>query len=184
MDMEVLDPLNEFRIRCVEDGKTNPANDKTISKLRQNGTMVPGDRAKRGEWASDLNISDYSKNNVDVIYFTGCKTSFDKDMWKIASKTISLLQKAGINFGIAGSSETCCGGRAYQMGYKEDFLNQAKSNVEMIRKSGAKYLITGCADCYQAFKVLYDKFNLKGDIEVLHSTEYLARLINTGKIYP
>jgi Fe-S oxidoreductase len=184
MDMEVLDPLTEFRIKSIEDGKTNPIHDKIIATLRKSGTMVPGAPEKRSEWASGMNIKDYSTNKVEVIYYAGCKTSFDKNMWKVARSTASLLQKAGVNFGIADGNETCCGGRAYQMGYKGEFLNQAKKNMEMFKKSGAKYLVTGCADCYQAFKVLYDKFNLKGDIEVLHSTEYLARLIKTGKIKP
>jgi Fe-S oxidoreductase len=45
-------------------------------------------------------------------------------------------------------------------------------------------LVTGCAHCYQAFKVLYDRFGLKGDLEVLHTTEYFARLIKEGKLKP
>jgi Fe-S oxidoreductase len=105
-------------------------------------------------------------------------------MWKLAKTTARLLQKAGVNFGIAGENETCCGGRAYQMGYKEDFLAQAKKNMAMIKKSGAKTLVTGCADGYHAFKVLYDKFDLKGSLEVLHVSEYLARLIKDGKLKP
>jgi len=44
--------------------------------------------------------------------------------------------------------------------------------------------VTGCADCYYAFKVLYDRFGLKGKLEVLHSTEYLARLIRENKLKP
>ena len=30
MDMEVLEPIQEFRIKGVEDGKTNPALDKVL----------------------------------------------------------------------------------------------------------------------------------------------------------
>ena len=45
-----------------------------------------------------------------------------------------------------------------------------------------KTLVTGCADGYQAFKVLYDKFSLKGDLEVLHITEYIDKLIKEGKL--
>ena len=45
-------------------------------------------------------------------------------------------------------------------------------------------LVTGCADCYYAFKVLYDKFDLKGKLEVLHTTEYFDRLIKEGKLKP
>jgi Fe-S oxidoreductase len=103
-------------------------------------------------------------------------------MQKLAKATAKILQKAGVNFGIAGDAETCCGGRAYQMGYREDFLNQAKKNMALIKKAGVKTLVTGCADGYQAFKVLYDKYNLKGDLEVLHITEYIDRLIKQGKL--
>jgi Fe-S oxidoreductase len=184
MDMEVIEPINEIRISCVESGHTHPALDKVINSLRKQGTMIPGARAKRGQWAAGLNIKDCTKEKVDVIFHVGCLASYNKSMWKLAKTTVKLLQKAGVNFGIAGENETCCGGRAYQMGYKEDFLNQAKKNIVMIKKSGAKMLVTNCADGYHAFKVLYDKINLKGDLEVLHITEYLARLIKQGKLKP
>ena len=171
MDMEVLEPISEFRLKCVEDGKTNPALDKVIAGLRKTGTMVPGARGKRGEWATGLDLKDATKVKVDVLYHVGCLTSYDKDMQKLAKATVKILQKAGVNFGIAGDAETCCGGRAYQMGYKDDFLAQAKKNMALVKKSGAKTIVTGCADGYQAFKVLYDKFDLKGNLEVLHISE-------------
>ena len=184
MDMEVLEPINEFRLKCVEDGQTNPALEKVINSLRKQGTMITGARGKRGDWAAGLNLKDATKEKVDVLYHAGCLTSYDKDMQKLAKATVKILQKAGVNFGIAGNAETCCGGRAYQMGYKEDFLNQAKKNMAMIKKAGIKTLVTGCADGYQAFKVLYDKYDLKGDLEVLHISEYIDKLIKDGKLKP
>jgi Fe-S oxidoreductase len=105
-------------------------------------------------------------------------------MWKVARAAVTLLQKAGVDLGIAGKDESCCGGRAYEMGYKDDFLRQATHNMEQFQKSGAEILVTGCSDCYYAFKVLYDKFHMRGDMEVLHNTEYLARLIKAGKLTP
>jgi Fe-S oxidoreductase len=184
MDMEVIEPMNEMRIDAVEKGHTNPALDKVINNLRKNGTMVPGAKAKRGDWAKGLNLKDFTQEKVDVIYHVGCQTSFNKDMWKLAQTTAKILQKAGVNFGIGGANELCCGGRAFQMGYKADFLKQAKANMAAIKKSGAKTLVTGCAEGYYAFKVLYDRFNLKGKLEVLHTSEYLARLISKGKLKP
>jgi Fe-S oxidoreductase len=181
MDMEVLEPISEFRMKCVEDGHANPALDKVISSLRKTGSMAPV-KGKRGDWAEGLNLKNATKEKVDVLYHVGCLTSYDKDMQKLAKATAKILQKAGVNFGIAGDAETCCGGRAYQMGYKEDFLNQAKKNMALIKKAGVKTLVTGCADGYQAFKVLYDKFDLKGDLEVLHISEYIDRLIKKGKL--
>ncbi len=182
MDMEVLLPINEFRIKCVEDGHTSPALDKVIGSLRQQGTLVAGARGKRGAWAEGLGVKDATKEKVEVYYHAGCLSSYDKDYQKLAKATVKILKKAGVDFGIGYENETCCGGRAFQMGYKEDFLNQARKNMDMLKKAGVKTLVTGCADGYQAFKVLYDKYGLRDGLEVLHTSEYLARLIEQGKL--
>ncbi|MFH0810980.1 MAG: (Fe-S)-binding protein [Pseudomonadota bacterium] len=184
MDMEVLEPINETRLQCVADGHTIPALDKTIDSLHKQGTMVPGARARRADWAAGLNVKDYTRQNVSVIYHAGCRTAYDPDLWKVARDTVALLNKAGIDFGIAYTKEPCCGSRAYQTGYKEDFLNQARANAALWEKSGTGIVVTGCADCYYGFKVLYDKFNLKGKVEVLHTTEYLARLLRADRLKP
>ena len=182
MDMEVLLPINEFRIRCVEDGHTHPALDKLINSLRKQGTMVPGAKGKRAAWAQGLGLKDATKERVAVYYHVGCLTSYDKNYQKLAKATAKILKRAGVDFGIGYENESCCGGRAFQMGYKDDFLKQAKKNMDMLKKAGVKTLVTSCADGYQAFKVLYDKYNLKGDLEVLHISQYLARLIKEGKL--
>ena len=181
--MEVLEPIHEFRIKCVEDGKTSPALDKAIVNLRRQGSMIPA-TGGRGDWASGLNLKDATKEKVDVLYHVGCLTSYDKGLQKLAKATVKILQKAGVNFGIAGDAETCCGGRAYQMGYREDFLNQARKNMAMINTAGAKTVVTSCADGYQAFKVLYDKHGLKGDLQVFHISEYVDKMIAEGRLKP
>jgi Fe-S oxidoreductase len=182
MDMEVLEPISEFRMQCVADGKTNPALDKVIANLSKQDSMIPGAKSKRGEWAAGLDIKDATKENVDVLFHVGCLTSFDKNMQKLAKATAKILQKAGVNFGIFGNNENCCGGRAYQMGYPDAFMAQAKKNMDMIKKAGVKTLVTGCADGYHAFKVLYDRYNLKGELKVMHISEYIDKLIRDGKL--
>jgi Fe-S oxidoreductase len=184
MEMEVNEPIQEFRIQTVEAGHTVPALDKVVASMKKANTMIPGAASKRAEWADGLNLKDFTKEKVDVIYHVGCQTSFNPDMWKLAKATAKVLTKAGVKFGIGGANELCCGGRALQMGYREDFLAQAKKNMAQIKKSGAKILVTGCADCYNAFGVLYDQYDLKGDLVVMHTTEYFAKLIKEGKLKP
>jgi len=184
MDMEVLKPILETRTRCVENGHTLPVLDRLANSLRTQGHMVPGTKINREDWLEGKAIKNYTSQQCEVIFHAGCRTCFNKDMWKVAQQTIDLLEKAGVDIGIAGDNESCCGGRAYQMGYKEDAIKQAEKNMAVYKKAGVKTLITGCADCYHAFKVLYDEFGLKGELEVLHSTEYLLRLIEEGKLKP
>lgn len=183
MDMEVLEPIHEFRIKTIEDGHTNPALDKVIAGLKKTGAMVPV-KGKRGDWAKGLNIKDATKEKVEVLLHVGCLVSYDTEMQKLAKSTVKILQKAGVDFGIAGDAETCCGGRAYQMGYKDVFMAQAKKNAAVIKKSGAKTVVTICADGYQAIKVLYDRYNLRDYVEVLHISEYIDKLIKDGKLKP
>ncbi len=176
MDMDVLDPINEMRIACVESGRTLPVLDRLRDNLRKSGVMV-GKRAGLGEWAAGL------EKKTKVVYHAGCRARSDKEQWKVPRATLTLLKKAGVDVGIA-RGELCCGGRAYEMGYKEDFLKQAAKKMDQLRKSGAETLVTGCADCFHTLSVLYDRFAMKGDMEVLHTTEYLNRLIKEGRIEP
>ena len=83
MDMEVLQPITEFRIKCNEDGKTNSTLDKVINGLKKSGSMVPV-KGKRGAWATGLKIKDATKEKVDVLYHVGCLTSYDPNMQKLA----------------------------------------------------------------------------------------------------
>jgi heterodisulfide reductase subunit D len=184
MDMEVLRPIQEVRIRAVEDGHAHPALGKVVERMRSTGSMVPSGKTRRGEWAKGLGITDATKKKVDVLYHVGCLTSFDKDMQGLAQATARILEKGGVAFGIAGDAETCCGGRAYEMGHQADFLAQAEKSMEVIRQSGARTLVTSCAVCYQAYAVLYDRFELKGDLEVLHTSQLIARLLDEGTLKP
>ena len=101
MDMNVTEPIVEFRLKCNQDGKTNPALDKVIDGLRKQGSMVPA-KGKRGAWSAGLKVKDATREKVDVLYHVGCLTSFDSDKQKLAKATVKILQKVGINFGIAG----------------------------------------------------------------------------------
>jgi Fe-S oxidoreductase len=181
MDIEVMQPINEFRIECVRDGQTHPALEKVIDGLRKTNSMVPV-VGKRGDWAAGMNLKNVVKDKVEVLFHVGCATSFNPSLHKLAQATAKILTAADIDFGISGDAEVCCGGRAYQMGYEEAAINQAKQNMAMIKKAGVQTLVTGCADGYQAFKVLYDKFGLRGDLEVLHITEYIDKLIKEGQL--
>jgi Fe-S oxidoreductase len=184
MDMEVFEPISETRISCVENGLTVPIFEKMMAGFRRNGRLVQPGKTQGKSWFQGFKVKDYTRQKVDVIFHVGCRTSADESLWKVARANLALLQKAGIDVGIAGTEEKCCGGRAYYLGYKTDFLKQAEQNMKRFARSGARILVTGCAECYQAFKVLYDRFGFKGNLEVLHTTEFFERLVREGKLAP
>ncbi len=183
-DIEPLQCMQEMRIKCVQDGQGDPAHMLAVQGLRKEDNMLQGLKAERGRWADGLPAKRLSKERAEVAFHAGCRYSFDEELWPTARGALSLLLDAGIDVGIMERDEVCCGGRAYEMGYMGELAKYAEHNREAFKEAGVKSIVTPCSDCYQAFKVLYDKIGQKTDVEVLHITEYLHRLIKEGKIKP
>jgi Fe-S oxidoreductase len=182
-DMEPLAVSQELRIKAVEDGQLHPAHMLIIDGLRKEDNMLQAKKADRGNWAKGLNVKNITEDKTAVYFHTGCRYSFDEELWPVVKSAARLLQKAGVDFAIAGKDENCCGGRAYEMGYQGEFTKYAENNLEMLKNAGIKTVVTCCADCYYAYKVLYPKMmGAKSDLKVLHITEYLDQLIKDGKL--
>ena len=184
MEFDVLEPLYAVREECVKHGQTVPVWDKLVAGMAKGAPTLLEPKGKRGQWAQNLDVKDAAKEKVDVVYHAGCLASHDAASGKVAASAVSLLQKAGLTVGIAKDKELCCGGRAYEMGYKDEALAQAELNVSSFKESGAKEIVTGCAHCYQYFKVLYPKLGLDHGLKVTHITEYLSDLVAAGKLKP
>jgi Fe-S oxidoreductase len=181
-DLEPLQVMQELRIKCVEEGQLIPAHMLVIDGLRKEDNMIQKLKADRGKWPEGIGIKNLTNEKAEVAFHAGCRYSFDEDLWPVVRAGLTLLRSSGIDVGIMGNEETCCGGRAYEMGYEGELIKYAEHNTELWKNAGVKTVVTACSDCYQTFKVLYDKIGKKPPIEILHITEYLDKLIKEGKI--
>ena len=137
--------------------------------------------ATRADWAKDLNLKILAENpDVDYLLFVGCAGSFDERNKKVTRSLVGLLQKAGVNFGILGAEEICCGETARRMG--NEYLAQIlmQQNIELFNKYEIKKIITLCPHCFNTFKNEYHQFG--GNYQVFHHTEFLWGLLKEGKL--
>jgi Fe-S oxidoreductase len=181
-DLEPLQLMQELRIKCVEDGKLLPIHMLVIEGLRKEDNMMMALKADRARWADGLDVKNLAEESAEVLYHAGCRYSYDEELQPIARAGLTLLKDVGLDIGIMVGEESCCGGRAYELGYAGELTKYAEHQIETWRTAGVKTVVTPCADCYAAFKVLYDKIGMKPDIEIFHITQYLDRLIKEGKI--
>jgi len=119
---------------------------------------------------------------VDVLYWVGCVVAFDPQKHKIANDICRLLEKCGINYGVLGGDEKCCGDPARIMGQEMLFQQTAKEQVELLKQREFKVLLTGCPHCYNVLKHEYKQFG--GDFNVVHHSEYIRDLLNRGALKP
>jgi Fe-S oxidoreductase len=181
-DIEPLQLMQELRMKCVEDGQLIPAHTPFIECLRKEDNMMQRLKADRGEWAKGMDVKDLTKEKAEVYFHAGCRYSFDEGLEHAVRSGLTLLKDAGVDIGIMGRAEICCGGRAYELGYEDELIKYALRHEKGLKKAGIKTIVTPCAHCYQTMKVLYDKVGQKSEMEVLHITEYLYQLIKKGKI--
>jgi Fe-S oxidoreductase len=184
-NVEPLNILRELRVKVVEDGQSDPVHMATIKYLKREDNVFGRPKAERSKWAEVLAIKDALEEKTEVYLHVGCHYSYDEELWPIIRGAARVLQEAGVDFGIAKKEEVCCGGRAFNMGYKQELASYAESLVGRVKEAGSKILVTSCSDCYGAFKQLYPMIGQNfQDVEVLHITEYIDRLMKEGKIKP
>jgi Fe-S oxidoreductase len=183
-DLDPLEVMLELRAKCVEEGQVLPAHMVMIESLKSDDNTLGELKAERGKWAEGLDVKDITKEKADVLYFAGCRYSFDQDLRKIARDALSLLKNAGVDVGISGKEEACCGGRAFEIGYRGELTKYAEHNMETWKAAGVRTVVTPCSDCYGTFKFHYSRLGKEMNFEVLHITEYLDRLIKEGSLKP
>jgi len=117
---------------------------------------------------------------ADIIYFVGCTSSYRQK--NIASATANILKKLGINFTIS-KDEWCCGSPLQRTGQSKIAKECAEHNIEIMKKTGAKRVVTSCAGCYRMLAKDYkERYELDYDFEIIHFPDFLLDLLNKGEL--
>jgi len=143
------------------------------------GNPLQGERGKRADWARDLPVKTFAEG-MEVLYFVGCYLSYDPRMKKVAVATADILNRAGVDFGILGASESCCGESIRKTGSEEVFRKLAKDNIKTFIDHGVKKIVVSSPHCYHTFKNEYPEFMV--NFEVVHFAQYLYELVQAGRL--
>ncbi|MCU0289932.1 MAG: heterodisulfide reductase-related iron-sulfur binding cluster [Acidobacteria bacterium] len=144
--------------------------------------------SSRAEWAEGLDVKTLANNpDATVMYWAGCAGSFDEKGKKVSHALVKILNEAGVNFGILGRDENCCGDQARRLGNEYLFQTMARANIEIFKNYNVKKILVTCPHCYNTFKNEYTKFaksigEENWEVEVVHHTEFIADLIKHGNL--
>jgi Fe-S oxidoreductase len=149
------------------------------ASLVAEGNPFSEEREKRADWAKEQSVKDFSEE-MEILYFPGCYLSYDPRLKKVAAATATILKKAGVDFGILGTRENCCGESIRKTGDEELFKRLAKENIKAFIEKGVKRILVSSPHCYHTFKNEYPEFMVH--FEVVHISQYLSELINEGRL--
>ncbi len=177
--VEIIDIMRALRRAVVTLGVGNvpDALKMSVKNIDTTGNPLAELSVERGKWAEDLGVKEFSPG-TEILYFPGCIPAYDNDVKKVAQATAKIFTNLGIDFGILGNEEKCCGESVRKAGYEDIFQNLATSNIRTFNNHAVSTIVVTSPHCYHTFKNEYPE--LGGKFHVLHITQYLAQLIEQG----
>ena len=147
--------------------------------LLDHGNPLGAERGERSAWAEGLPVKPFTEG-MGVLYFVGCYYSYDPRMKKVAAATVKILDKAGVDFGILGDRESCCGESIRKTGNEAAFKTLAKANIKAFIDSGVKRILVSSPHCYDSLLNEYPELMVR--FEVVHVSQFLLELIEQGRL--
>lgn len=153
---------------------------RTVSaSLASEGNPLNEKRADRAKWAEGLSVKPF-KEGMEFLYFACCYLCYDPRLKKVARATVELLKSAEVDFGILGTSESCCGESIRKTGNEALFKRLARENIKTFIDNGVKKILVSSPHCYHTFKNEYPEF--MANFEVVYISQYLAQLVAEGRL--
>jgi len=178
---KIIDIMRAMRSMIAETGAIPDTLKTVLGSCHSQGNPWSEPREKRMDWASGADVPVFTED-TEYLLFICCTSCYDMRSRKIALSMVELLKKAGVSFGVIGTEESCCGESVRKIGDEEGFTKLAQGNISLFKDKGVKKIITNSPHCYYTFTKEYPE--LGGEFEVYHSSQFLAKLVEEGKLSP
>jgi Fe-S oxidoreductase len=171
------------RFLVMEEADFPDSMQEAVMSLERRGHPFAGTQATRMDWAEGLNVRHVSDaRDAEVLLWVGCGGALVERNQRVTRATAQLLEQAGVSFAVLGREEKCSGDPARRIGNEFLFETLAKENVGRLNRHGVKRVVTACPHCFNTFKHEYPQYG--GRFEVYHHSEFLAKLVDEGRIRP
>ena len=151
-----------------------------IKSLENYGNPWQEPKTARKRWAKGLKGRRVVPGKTETLFYVGCTFALDRSLQEGPVALAHLMELAGEDYGLLLEDEVCCGSTVKRVGNSKLFEKLRKENEKRLRETGAKRIVTACSGCYKTLKQDYP--GLGRDVEILHSTEYLSRLLTSGRL--
>ncbi len=139
--------------------------------------IAPSERTK---WSGSMAVKPFAPGETEYLLFVGCAGAFDSRQKQVTVSVATILDRAGISWGILGKDENCCGDSLRRLGNEYVFDKMARENVQLFQQRGVKKIITSCPHCFTTLKNDYRQYGL--EVEVIHHSQLIRDLLASGTL--
>jgi Fe-S oxidoreductase len=181
-DVKPSEVIIDMRSLLVEEGRIPVSIQKALENtfVQKNPWGKP--KSKRGDWLEkvDFKVPHVSETSEKRLLFTCCIEAYDPRCMVIPVNVAHILHRAGIEFGVLGEEESCCGNEIRRIGELGLFEELSEENKANFQEYGIKEIIALSPHCMNTFKKEYGETGIK----VSHYVEMLRSLLSEGLVKP
>lgn len=176
-DVHYSEFTRELRVLARETGRQGACTHGDTIHTWMRMMADPALKQNRLDWLTeDLQVSPTS----DTVYWVGCLPYYDVLFRKqgfqgvdIARATVRVLNALDI-VPVVLADERCCGHDLLWQGDVETFRRLAELNLELLRATGARRIVTTCPECAYTLKVDYPAYVGSTGMEIVHVSELIT----------
>ncbi len=128
---------------------------------------------QRDKFVQSAEVETFDPAKHEYLIWLGCAGAFEADYQKSMRSLFNILRAKGRTFGVL-SKEKCTGDPAKRTGNEYMYQELANDNIENLRSSGTKKIVTSCPHC---LKTIGHDYRLMGyEVEVVHSAQLVEEL--------
>jgi len=178
--VDIVGVIHSLREESYRERKVPPKLEGALWRVYEEGTAWEGKKVDRARWAEGLKVK--VGGPAKHLLYLDDAASFDPRAQRIAQSLVGIFNEIGVDFAILGEKEKSSGDEVYQIG-EGGFLEElAQSNIELFRAVGAEDIVTVSPHSDRIFRDVYPTY---GSLPpVLHYTEFLAELLDAGRLKP
>ena len=192
VDIEHIDHIDGMRRHQVLIESAFPQEASTLLKnLENKGNPWGMGESARAGWITELDfeipvVDGVIGDDIEYLFWVGCAGALEDRAKKTTKAIAELLHTAGVTFAVLGPAETCTGDPARRMGNEFVYSMLAQQNVDTLNEAGldkpGKTIVASCPHCFNTIANEYPQ--LGGNYQVIHHTQLLSKLVETGKLTP
>jgi heterodisulfide reductase subunit D len=177
--LEINNAIIKSRNLVAEQGMAPKLCGRLLDNLEEEGNPMGMPGEDRSLWYAET-AEEHRYRGNDVLYWPGCTTSYR--LPELVEATAEVLGAAGVDFGVLGDEEPCCGLILYLMGFWDEARGNAARVLETLSAGSPRVLVTSCAGCFYAFKRVYPHLGVTLPMRVMHSSTLFDALIREGRL--
>jgi len=179
-DVKPSEVIIEMRSALIENGSVPLALQKALENTFVQKNPWGRSRNKRAAWTEklDFEVRHISEQESKRLLFVCCIQAYDPRCMVIPVNVARILNKGGVEFGILGEEEACCGNEIRRVGEFGLFEELQEESIANFKEYGVKEIIALSPHCMNALKKEYGDIGIK----IVHYTELLAPMIKEGSI--